>query len=97
MARATSGRSAPATSASTVGSAASDVVPSSGSAEAQPITIDRSAGLRRAARRTCCRRSATASAVTAQLLNSATSASSGRSTIVPPSDSTIARTVSLSY
>jgi hypothetical protein len=56
----------------------------------------RSPGRARAARRIPFRRSTSALAVTAQLLNTATSASAGAATTWPPAASTIARTVSLS-
>ena len=69
----------------------------SGSAAAHPMTTLRSAGFARAARRTCCRKSASASAVTAQLLNTAACAVSGDATISWPPAVSIARTDSPSY
>jgi hypothetical protein len=66
------------------------------SAAAHPITTLRSRGRSRATRRTTLRSSASASDVTAQLLNTAMSASIGDATTSWPPASIIARTASLS-
>jgi hypothetical protein len=61
------------------------------------MTIDLIAGLALATLRTSARRSASAAAVTVQLLNTAKSASAGFDTISPPDATIIAVTASLSY
>jgi hypothetical protein len=67
------------------------------SAAAHPLTTVRNVALLRAAPRIPFRSSTSASAVTAQLLKTAASASDGSSTMVPPAPCTSARTCSLSY
>ena len=97
-AAATPSRSAPATTPSTLGSDAMRNAAGRASSSADGAAHHDAAQPRPFARalRTAFRNSASASDVTAQLLNTATSASAARATISWPFASTIARTASLS-